>query len=178
MSDLNKTLRHSFRDPEYADLYSESFLDMFLATQIKVLREQRGLSQSELGTLIGTTQGGVSRIEDANYSGWSVKTLKKIARALRVRLRISMEEFGTLPDQVVGMNKASLMRAAHENDAVLFPEKLSVESKVRDISEGRLEGKQIYAAVDDDRSQQLGSGGELPTQYAVNTDNRFGAMYG
>ena len=134
MSDLVKSLRESFRDPDYAEIYSDSFLDMYLASQIKVLREQRGLSQKEMGERIGTTQGGVSRIEDAEYSGWSVKTLKKIASALRVRLRISMEEFGTLPDQVVSMSQQSLMRAAHENDPALFPEKFEAAHNVAPIN--------------------------------------------
>jgi transcriptional regulator with XRE-family HTH domain len=184
MRDLKAELRRSLRDREYADIYSESFQDMYLATQVKILREQRGLSQSELGKLIGTTQGGISRIEDSNYSSWSVKTLKKIARAFKVRLRISMEEFGTLPDQVLGMNEASLMRAAHENDLVLFPEKMSAEaaSKVRSIGERKAEDEQQYSAGIDGGSGIIDYLPEdkkvLANQISMNGYVEVGAMYG
>ncbi|HZL27375.1 MAG TPA: helix-turn-helix transcriptional regulator [Acidobacteriaceae bacterium] len=131
MSDFTKSLTKSLRDEEYAETYAEVFQDTYLATQIKVIREQRGKSQAELGQLIGTTQGGISRVEDASYSGWTVKTLKKIAKALNVRLRISLEEYGSLPGDVIGMNRGSLMRAAHQNDLVIFPEKISASAANR-----------------------------------------------
>ena len=49
-----KTLRQSFKDKEYQGAgYVDEFLNAYIATQIKVLREQRGWSQTELGEHAG-----------------------------------------------------------------------------------------------------------------------------
>ena len=89
---LVESLRQELRnDAEYADSYDESFLNGYIATQIKVIREQRGLTQGQLAGYVGTTQGGISRVENVNYSSWNVRTLRKLARAFDVRLKVSFE---------------------------------------------------------------------------------------
>ena len=118
MSELLEQLRQSFTDKEYRDSYSESFMNSYVAAQIKVLREQYPLTQGELGEKIGTSQPGVARFENVNYSSWKVETLRKIARALNVRLKITFEEFGTLPDDIDGFRREALLRAPFERDPV------------------------------------------------------------
>jgi transcriptional regulator with XRE-family HTH domain len=120
MNAINNDLREDLKDPEIAEGYAESFLDSYIATQIKVLREQNNLSQAELATLIGTKQGAISRIEDVNYSKWNVTTLKKLARAFRVRLRVSFETYGSLIQEVEAFSRPSLQRTPRENDPILF----------------------------------------------------------
>lgn len=134
MSDISKSLRSELRDPEYSEGYAESFLNSYIATQIKVIREQRGLKQGELGKKIGTTQTAISRIENVNYSGWNTKTLKKLARAFGVRLRISFETYGTLPDEVVSFNRETLKRDERENDPGLL-ERIGPRSEIGDAAE-------------------------------------------
>jgi transcriptional regulator with XRE-family HTH domain len=116
MRDFETGLRTELRDPEYSEGYAESYLNSYIATQIKVIREQRGMTQDELGDLIGTTQGGVSRYENVNYSSWNIKTLIKFARAFHVRLKVSFEPFGTLPEEVTRFTRDSLERVKREND--------------------------------------------------------------
>src|SRR5664280_1094872 len=94
-----KSLKQDFQDEEYRHAYAEDFLNTWVATQIVALREQRKLSQAELGKLIGTKQPGVSRLENVNHSTWKTETLKRIARALGVRLKISFETFGSLMEE-------------------------------------------------------------------------------
>lgn len=122
MSDIERALRTELRDPEYSEAYAESFLNAFVATQIKVIREQRQMTQAQLATAIGTTQAGVSRIENVNYSSWSVRTLIKLARAFGVRLKVSFEPFGTLPDEVMAFNRVTLERVKREEDPGLTDE--------------------------------------------------------
>ena len=90
-----------------------------VAAQIKTLREQRGLTQEQLATAIGTKQTGVSRFENVNYSSWKTDTLRKLARALGVRLKISFEDFGSLLNDVERFNKDSLQRVLPSEDARL-----------------------------------------------------------
>ncbi len=118
MSELLEELRGNFGDAEYRDAYAESFVNTYIAAQIKVLREERPLTQGELGEKVGTSQPGIARFENVNYSSWKVETLRKLARALNVWLRISFEEFGTLPSIIEGFNKEALVRLPFDKDPV------------------------------------------------------------
>ncbi len=120
MSGIAERLRKEFRDLEYAEGYAESYLDSYIATQIKVLRQQRGLTQAELAAAMGTKQAAISRVENVNYSSWSVATLRNLAKAFRVRLHISFESFGTLPNEVDRFGKQTLERPPHESDPALW----------------------------------------------------------
>ena len=58
-----------------------------IAAQIYNLRTQAGLSQKEFAKLVGTTQSVISRLEDADYNGYRVDTLERIATAMHQRLK-------------------------------------------------------------------------------------------
>jgi ribosome-binding protein aMBF1 (putative translation factor) len=111
MSAISNALRTELRDQEYSEGYAESFLNSYVATQIKVIREQRGMKQADLAHEMGTTQTAISRIENVNYSSWNIRTLKKLARAFGVRLKVSFETYGTLPEEVEGFGSDTLQRA-------------------------------------------------------------------
>jgi transcriptional regulator with XRE-family HTH domain len=132
VQDIENSLRRELRDPEYSEGYAESFLNAYVATQIKVIREQRGMTQAGLAEAIGTTQAGVSRIENVNYSSWSVRTLIKLARAFNVRLKVSFEPYGTLPDEVVRFDRNSLERVKRENDPGLTEKPIRVLKALAD----------------------------------------------
>src|SRR5580693_8616767 len=99
-------------------------MNSWVAAQIKVLREQRGLSQQELAELLGTQQAGISRLENTGYAAWKVQTLARLARAFDVRLRISFEEFGTLPDELDKFGREFLKRNSYPNDSVFHGQRL------------------------------------------------------
>lgn len=63
-----------------------------LSHRIAALREKRGLSQAELARKVGTTQAGISRLENPNYHKYSLVTLGKVAVALGARLKVDFEE--------------------------------------------------------------------------------------
>jgi transcriptional regulator with XRE-family HTH domain len=116
MNDSRRILRDEFRDRDYREAYAEDFLSTSIATQIKVIREQRQLSQKGFGELIGTRQAGVSRFENVNYSKWSVPLLRKMAEALGCRLRVSFETFGSLLDEDANFSVETLKRPTFEED--------------------------------------------------------------
>jgi transcriptional regulator with XRE-family HTH domain len=121
--EILNSLRMKLCDKEYSEGYAESFLNTHIATQIKVIREQREMTQAQLGEHIGTTQAGVSRYENVDYSSWSIRTLLRIARAFNVRLRVSFEPFGSLPSEVVSFSRKNLERTAREDDPGLGEER-------------------------------------------------------
>jgi len=117
MREYQAALREELRDEDYRYAYAEDFLNTFVAAQIKVLREQRELTQQDLADLIGTKQAGISRLENVNYSSWKTETLRRIARALGVRLRITFETFGTLLDDAARFSRQNLERPDFVEDS-------------------------------------------------------------
>lgn len=130
MSELIRNLRSEFENESVRYAYTDAFINAYIAAQIKTLREDYPLSQKQLAEKIDTKQSGISRLENANYSSWKVATLRKLARALGVRLRISFEEFGTLIPEIEHFNKASLKRRRFSEDPIFLPiESQSVKRK-------------------------------------------------
>ena len=119
---VRDNLRESLpSDPEFRHTYADQILKLFVCSQIKVLREQRKMSQAALAEALGTTQSAVSRLESTDYTAWSVDTLGKIARAFDVRLRITFEGFGSLWLDVGGITKEALERPKIEEDLEFSP---------------------------------------------------------
>src|SRR5206468_2523093 len=126
MNQLLKRLRKTFEDEDARYVYADSTTNALIAAQIKALREERELSQEKLAELMGTKQSGISRLEKADYSAWKIETLRKLARAFGVRLRISFDEFGTLLPDIGEFNKTRLTPRKFEEDPV-FKEREEVE---------------------------------------------------
>lgn len=100
-------------DFEYRHASAAALMNSSVAAQIKIIREQRQLTQAGLAEMIGTKQAGISRLENVNYDAWKVATLTRIARAFDVRLRISFEEFDSLDDEINAFGVSSLQRLSY-----------------------------------------------------------------
>ena len=109
-------LKKKFKDPKYRAAYADSLLDDAIALQIRKLREDRGLSQAELGKRAGMRQGAVSRIESADYGAWTVNTLKRIGAALDVPLSIRFESWGDLVETATNLTPDRLAVPSFEED--------------------------------------------------------------
>jgi len=59
-----------------------------IARKIHELRTAAGLTQTQLGRLIGTTASVICRLEDADYEGHSLAMLRRIGAALNQRVEI------------------------------------------------------------------------------------------
>jgi DNA-binding XRE family transcriptional regulator len=59
-----------------------------IARKILGLRAKAGLTQTQLGKLVGTTASVICRLEDADYEGHSLAMLRRIAAALNQRVEI------------------------------------------------------------------------------------------
>ena len=77
---------------KFKKAYDDEIGRLRLAQRIVELRERRGLTQAQLADRVGTTQAGISRLENPNYRNYSLTTLEKVANALGVRLKVELEE--------------------------------------------------------------------------------------
>jgi ribosome-binding protein aMBF1 (putative translation factor) len=80
--------RRFFRTPAAKRRVAEAELNARIAQEIYDLRAKAGLTQRQLAKLIGTTDSVISRLEDADYRGHSLKTLHRIAFALNQRVDV------------------------------------------------------------------------------------------
>lgn len=125
MNPWAEQLKKSFKDKEYRHGYVDDFLNTSIATQIKVLRERRDWSQEELADKAGMKQPTISRIENVNYSSWSINTLRKIAEAFDLTLLVTFESFGTRLKDISRFSRKALEKHSFEEDPV-FKEKEEV----------------------------------------------------
>lgn len=61
-----------------------------ISEQIRQLRIEAGLSQQALADRLGVPQSNVARLESPGYTGHSVNTLRRVAKALDAELRLEL----------------------------------------------------------------------------------------
>lgn len=89
--DLDRYLEKALkRDPSLKKRLEEAGKAWDIAFQIYDLRKKAGLTQTELAKLVGTRQSNIARIESADYTGYTLKTLEKVTKALKARLEIKI----------------------------------------------------------------------------------------
>jgi len=123
MKELVKTLTSEFSDKEYAHAYMEEISNMTIAAQIKALREQRKLTQQQLANASGMKQARICKLEDVDYDAWSLKTLRKLAKAFDLTVKVSFEKFSSGILDIPKINTESLERTSRESDLKDFSRK-------------------------------------------------------
>ncbi len=94
-SGLDKFLRESMEeDEQFKSLFLGQVMKLPVSTQLRVLRNFRGLSQMALAKKTRVVQPEVARIENAN-SNPRASTLERMAKGLGARVEILPE--GMLP---------------------------------------------------------------------------------
>lgn len=84
------------KDKEYRDAFVSSHIDNGIPFQIKTMRDNRKMTQEELGELAEMKQAAISRLENPNYGSFTLKTLKGIASAFDVALIVRFIPFSDL----------------------------------------------------------------------------------
>lgn len=121
MSEFVERLAQEFADDkDYAHAYMEAHTSSRIASQIKVLREQRKLTQAQLAVLSGMKQERISAIEDVDYDAWTIKTLRKLARAFDILVQISFVPFSESILDVANLNRKRLEVESREADLAHF----------------------------------------------------------
>lgn len=77
-------------DPTLLEEFEKAGQAWDIAFQMYDLRKKAGLTQTQLAKLVGTKQSNIARIESADYTSYTLKTLEKVTRALKGRLEIKI----------------------------------------------------------------------------------------
>jgi ribosome-binding protein aMBF1 (putative translation factor) len=81
-------MEEQLQNQEVAQSFHEGLEEMRLSVKIAQLREERGLTQTQLAAIMHTSTPVISRLE--NKGRCTISTLKKVADALNVALKIDL----------------------------------------------------------------------------------------
>lgn len=90
-TNFDRYLAQQMQDPRFAARFERAGQAWDVALQIAALREQAGLSQTELARLLKTSQQQISRLESPDYEGHSLANLRRVAEALHASVRVVFE---------------------------------------------------------------------------------------
>jgi transcriptional regulator with XRE-family HTH domain len=106
-SPIDLNLPEKLEDREYRRQFFWAETSAGIARDLIKLRKLRGHSQKQLADLTGTKQPAISRIEQADYENWNLRTLRTIADVEDARIRVIIEpaedvlsEYGSSSDIV------------------------------------------------------------------------------
>ena len=78
------------QDKEFKEKFVKEYSNLCLAEQIARARHNARLTQEGLAKRIDSTKSAVSRYENSDYDCYSLKLLRKIAKACDAELKISI----------------------------------------------------------------------------------------
>jgi ribosome-binding protein aMBF1 (putative translation factor) len=82
----------SRKSAKYGKAFARTLHQIDLALLVREMREDAGLTQTELAKKAGTKQSVIARLEDAEYTGHSLPMLERIAVACGVGLKLHAEK--------------------------------------------------------------------------------------
>jgi transcriptional regulator with XRE-family HTH domain len=91
-TNFDRYLAEQMRDPEFAERFQQAGEAWDIAIQLAALRESAGLTQKELARRLKTSQQQISRLKSPGYEGHSLSMLRRVARALRAKVRVVFEQ--------------------------------------------------------------------------------------
>ena len=90
-TNFDNYLEEQLKDPEVAARFERAGEAWDVALQIVALRTEAGLSQKDLAKLLNVSQEQISRLESPGYEGHSLSTLRRVAKVLHARVRVTFE---------------------------------------------------------------------------------------
>tara|TARA_Y100000588_G_scaffold7659_1_gene8890 strand:- start:230 stop:505 length:276 start_codon:yes stop_codon:yes gene_type:complete len=91
MSDVEKYIAQRKKaDPEFAEGFEEGYREFEIGVLLRQAREEAGMTQEQLATLIQTKKTAISRLEN-HAEDIKLSTLNKVATALGKRLEVSLK---------------------------------------------------------------------------------------
>lgn len=133
-----------FEKKSYRDGYLDTRVRNGIARQVQAIRTKLRLSQTQFGDLVGKKQAVISRLEDPDNSGLTIKSLLDIASGAGVALLV---QFVSYPE--------FLRRTADMSDRALQPETIHETLNSKAIDNNNAYTGAWYQAADNVQTQQL-----------------------
>jgi|SRR5215813_6794656 len=106
-TNFDRYLKEQMKDPAFSARFEQAGESWDVALQLAALRQNAGLSQTELARRLKTSQQHISRLESPGYEGHSLTNLRRVASELNARVRVVFE-----PDQTSISRRSKRARAS------------------------------------------------------------------
>jgi transcriptional regulator with XRE-family HTH domain len=126
MNRLQQLFR-KLRDKDYREAFVSARVAAAVGAQIAALREKCGWNQEELARRAGMKQPRIALLEKGDYESFSFSTLKRLASAFGVAVRIDFVSFGDFLQ----------WSESFKSEAVLAPESFEPASAADVRAEGK-----------------------------------------
>lgn len=152
-------------EPTFCRLESKRARDAFvaaelvngIASQIRVLRQQRGWSQKDLAEKLGTSQGVVSRLEDPSYGRFSIKTLLDLGSIFDVSIIARFLPFSQAVPVTWDTRKDALEAESFDEDVKRICFMANVESRYIDNRKFATELSEPLCSYSEQDLKEIGS---------------------
>lgn len=124
--DFNEYLKKQIKeDPKLQGRLTLISVAIDISEQIYDLRKRMGLTQKKLSKKLGIPQSNLARLERADYTGYTLKTLVEIAEALDSELKVAFQPKVALEmipaNEVTTLNAETVIHTLKENLASVIP---------------------------------------------------------
>lgn len=119
MSEQKNRILKKLKVKKHREAFVNQTINVGIPFQIRALREQRQLTQQDFEEKSGMKQSQISRYEDPNYCGFSLKTLKRIAFTYDIGLVVRFVPISDLVKYELELNldsTKSLNALSYEDD--------------------------------------------------------------
>jgi transcriptional regulator with XRE-family HTH domain len=116
ISRRKESLIEQLKDKEYRDAFVSAHINVGIPFQIRALRDKAPWTQKELAENAGMKQSWISKIENPGYSGFSLKTLLKLASVFDVGLVVRFVPISELVEWELNLSNNSLLAAPFYKD--------------------------------------------------------------
>ncbi len=119
-STFNPLEVEKLKEKEYRDSYVNESIRIGIPYQIRALREQRELTQEQLGKIAGKPRNVISRLENPSSGKPSLQTLLDLAAAFDVALLVKFVPFSRFLGEFNKLFPEYLEVSSFDKDEVLF----------------------------------------------------------
>jgi transcriptional regulator with XRE-family HTH domain len=113
---IRLNLAHRLKNRRFRERFIATLARDEIASQIRELRQKRGFeTQTKFAKEAGMQQSAVSRIEQSDYSGWTFKTLLKVALTLNARLRVTFQPIEDVRELVRSSEASATQMGSQQN---------------------------------------------------------------
>lgn len=118
------------KDKNYRSRFFRGQAQDIIAMSIRELRKKRKKTQINLAKESNMKQSAISRIEQADYCGWSLNVLFRVADALGARLRVSFEPVEDVIDWYRGKEVVATQEAVQLAQDDAFDKVVNIKDRL------------------------------------------------
>jgi transcriptional regulator with XRE-family HTH domain len=118
---IRQQLIESLKDPEYRRAFAADGIQADIAIQVRINRERRGWKQIQLAQKMGKPQGTISKLENPEKEGVTLKTLNELAAAFDTALLVRFVPFSELIKWLDTESEDKFFAVEFHKDPGIFP---------------------------------------------------------